>query len=488
MTYGADFLTNLAAELAAGLIAHAAGRLRDAAFGDAETRALSRAWEGAFRAMLEAVSADLGPDTCYLLQDVLLMFISAEGVSDALLDLAMEDHDPPLEYLRARFDDLEFDRTTLPADFDVALTALARGLVEALLAEAGQPDSPLYNRVSIVRAAAVHTLLREQRGTLVDVAATVARLEQQLPVAFRYNLVFLGPVSAIAVGDQAAVSALPADLGRLMEEILTRLNVLVPSHRGSPTLDRGTDGVAFPPNPFTDTLAIRESARFVGREGLLTRLDQALLGGSVALVGDRKMGKSSLLYRLAERLRRQGQTVLFWDFFDLTTMPDLLIAWLRQLDASGQTWADFKRAVQGRGVVLLLDELELGPARGFDVDWLRACRSLVQADRSVRFVTASRVLPRVIFPAQDGSWPYDFLVVQPVGPLDPGEAGTLLAHPWSPQAPCFDPGRVEKVIALAGCHPYRLQRAAHHCYEALVDATYDWRGAYRWEMEALGWT
>ncbi len=49
-------------------------------------------------------------------------------------------------------------------------------------------------------------------------------------------------------------------------------------------------------NPFTDTMAIRDGVRFVGRESELRRLKQMLRGGSVSLQGDHKMGKSSLLY------------------------------------------------------------------------------------------------------------------------------------------------------------------------------------------------
>jgi hypothetical protein len=66
------------------------------------------------------------------------------------------------------------------------------------------------------------------------------------------------------------------------------------------------------PNPFTDVVAICDPARFVGREPLLERLLRVLEGGSVALVGERKIGKSSLLHRLADLLRQEsGQVIVF---------------------------------------------------------------------------------------------------------------------------------------------------------------------------------
>ena len=232
MTLTTDILTNLAANLATDLIVRAAGRLRDATFGDAETQALARAWEQTFRAMLDSVAAGLDAEHANLLDDLLHDFVSADGVADALLDLALEGREPPLEALRSRFDALEYDRAALAVDFDAALTALTRGLTDALLAEARQPDNPLYNRVSVVRAAAIHRLLRQQRQDLHGIAQATARLEEGLGTA-KYNLVFLGPVSGMAVGDEAAVR-LPPDQRDLLDEIRGLLTEMAAGRESPP--------------------------------------------------------------------------------------------------------------------------------------------------------------------------------------------------------------------------------------------------------------
>jgi hypothetical protein len=240
------------------------------------------------------------------------------------------------------------------------------------------------------------------------------------------------------------------------------------------------------PNPFTDVVAIRDLDRFVGREATLERLLRLLEGGSVAIVGARKIGKTSLLHRLADLLRGEpGQAVVFWDFFDPGNVERLLAQATRALGSDGKKWDDFKRAVRGRRVVLLLDEFDLAPERGFDLDTLRGFRALCQAERGLRCATASRVLPKEVFPTQVGSWPYDFLSPQLLGSFTPDEARRLLAHPWMPDAPRFDAPTGEDLIALSGCHPYRLQRAAHHRYEILHDPAYDWRAAYDLDLEAL---
>ncbi len=243
-----------------------------------------------------------------------------------------------------------------------------------------------------------------------------------------------------------------------------------------------------PPNPFTDVVAIRDPARFVGRERMLERLLRMLAGGSVALVGERKIGKSSLLHCLADRLRQEpGQAVVFWDFYDFEDARGLLAEAIRQLGGDGKTREDLKRAVHGRRAVLLLDEFDLAPERGFDLDHLRGCRALCQAERGLRLVTASRDLPKDIFPDPGkGSWPYDFLSVQRLGPFTEDEARRLLAHPWVPDALHFDTPTCDELLALSACHPYRLQRAAHHRHEALHNPAYDWRACYDLDMEALG--
>ena len=65
------------------------------------------------------------------------------------------------------------------------------------------------------------------------------------------------------------------------------------------------------------------------------------------------------------------------------------------------------------------------------------------------------------------------------------EARQLLAHPWAPDAPWFDPAISDELLKLAGGHPFKLQRAAFHRYEALTDPICDWRAAYQQDLEDL---
>lgn len=256
--------------------------------------------------------------------------------------------------------------------------------------------------------------------------------------------------------------------------------------RAACSLFGGSAPTSLPPNPFTDILAVQDPTRFVGRERILERILFRLQAASILLVGERKIGKSSLIWQLKRRLEPEWK-VVFWDFLEPLPAQRLLREAIALLGGEGERWEDFRHAVRGRRVVLLLDELDLALERGFDLDLLRGCRVLCQQEPGFRVVAASRLLPKDIFPPpRMGSTPWDFLEPVEVPVFTEEEARRLLAHPWAPEAPQFDEATCQTLIALTGRHPFRLQRAAHHRYEALADPAYDWRAAYQREMEALG--
>jgi len=290
MTLATDILTNLAANLAADLIVRAASRLQAPAWDDPETQALTRAWEAAFRAALEAVVPAPDADHLNLLDGILRQFIAAEGVADALLDLALEGREPPLEALRARFDALGWDRATLAVDFDAALIALTRGLADALLAEAGEPGSPLYNRVSLGRVLVIHALLQRRQETLASIASTVARIERQGGRTV-YNT-FIQQATGLAIGD-GAVAQLTPDL----RELLTQVREL---------LARQEDGRVAPYRPGVPLQAPAVPRYFVPRpqvsQKLLGYLTAEAPGGALvvsAAHGLGGIGKTTLAAALA---------------------------------------------------------------------------------------------------------------------------------------------------------------------------------------------
>jgi hypothetical protein len=241
-TYGPDFLVNLAASLAFELMQKGSSRLRMLLFGTAEQQALDEAWRVAFFQMLTAVAPPSRddpnkPDELLTEHIVSLFkeFISADDVAVILLDVALVGQTPPLEKLVQRFDALEFDRSTLPVDFSKAMAALTAGLTNALIEAATEPDSPLHNRVNIVRLVAVQQMLVQQQLSLEKVAAQISQLDAQLrrTAQGNYNLVFLGPMQGFAIGD-GETTQMGADLRPLLEQVLAQITKLATPPKSQP--------------------------------------------------------------------------------------------------------------------------------------------------------------------------------------------------------------------------------------------------------------
>ncbi len=206
-----DFLLNLAANLAWEWLQAASCRLRNRGFGDAETQALRRVFQDAFQDMLTQIAAHLDTDQQQHLDSVLRPFIADDGVASILLEAALQGQPPPLPPLRERLGVLGLDEATLPISVDAAFTAFGQTLAARLREEAGQPDSPLFNRFVVRRLDQIEHLLRES-NTAADLLERIERVLGQYPTAI------YGDVSGsiIITGDGNQVSV--ADGGRLAQQ------------------------------------------------------------------------------------------------------------------------------------------------------------------------------------------------------------------------------------------------------------------------------
>ncbi len=235
-------------------------------------------------------------------------------------------------------------------------------------------------------------------------------------------------------------------------------------------------------NPFTETGAIQVPARFIERQAEMFRLMTLLnSGGSVSLQGVRKIGKSSLLRCLARSW--EGDVLGPLDCQSMIDQDDFYqsIASELKLDKSDRKY--IRDVLNKRRLLFLLDELDFAPKFGITHDHMALFRALLNSNRDFKIVAISRR------PLKENSAQYsplfNLLLPFTLGPLKESEARQLLDHPWAPEATLFDTNTCKMLIALAGCHPYKLQRAAHHCFEYLADSTYNWEEEYEQEVEQM---
>jgi len=246
------------------------------------------------------------------------------------------------------------------------------------------------------------------------------------------------------------------------------------------------------PNPFFYGGRVNPE-QFVGRRAELQRifagLEVAHTGQmqSFSVVGPRRIGKSSLLFYVANKYARYLTQAAQYRFgyFELSdahcrTLDGLLDGILKQLGAgelngNKPPLAEFQDAIialkeRGMFPVVCLDEFEelTDHPDQFTLDLYDSWRYLIN-QQAIAFITASK--SPLIDLAQTLGYTSPFFNVftyLPLGELTDDEARALIAR----GADCdraFTPTEQNDAWLLAGNHPYKLQLAGSLLYQAKAD-------------------
>jgi hypothetical protein len=255
------------------------------------------------------------------------------------------------------------------------------------------------------------------------------------------------------------------------------------------------------PNPFFHRGPIRDGAYFFGRE-YETGQALSLLGNgqSVSLVGQRRIGKTSLLFHIADPevfgqngLSPKEYLFVYIDCGGLRGLgpPGLYRALLEEIDevrpdrdsAPGRpdvlndprpiTYRAFERAVRGLSQegwrpIFLLDEFErMSHNPDLDPDFFSGLRALT-ARYPIAYFTASKqpLLELTYAQASVLSSPF-FNIFNSIrlGLFSEAEARHLLADLSASGGMSFTPPLVDFILDLAGPFPLFLQMAGFHAFE-----------------------
>lgn len=265
------------------------------------------------------------------------------------------------------------------------------------------------------------------------------------------------------------------------------------------------------PNPFFYGGRVNPE-QFVGRRAELRRifagLEVAYTGQmqSFSVVGPRRIGKSSLLFYVAQRYAHYLTHAAPYRFAYIElqdahchTLNGLLDGILKQLDAGELVgnraplveFQDALLALKARGAlpVICLDEFEelIHRREQFTFDFYESLRYLMN-QHALAFITASKS-PLIDF-AQTLGYTSPFFNIfthLPLGELNDDEARTLLARGANSDRPFSDAER-RWMYRLAGRHPYKLQLAGYLIYEAKADgARVDWKKLRREFQQQIEW-
>ncbi|MGC4049162.1 MAG: ATP-binding protein, partial [Paludibaculum sp.] len=212
-------------------------------------------------------------------------------------------------------------------------------------------------------------------------------------------------------------------------------------------------------NPF-DPWTPATAPHFVGRSGLLSRLQDAMdEGRSVSLVGDWRIGKTSLLRMCMSRLESSGRTarLLSGEGHEGASVADFVesatgVRAENTPDAAADQLSSWAREVQKSGLpaALLVDEFDALVAR-FEHRFLERLRGML--DYLCMVVSSRRELDRLYKELGRTSPFHNRLELRWVGLLEPEASEQLIAR----SAGLLPPDAASMVQEYAGRHPFFIQ-------------------------------
>lgn len=249
--------------------------------------------------------------------------------------------------------------------------------------------------------------------------------------------------------------------------------------------------------PYVQGGAIRDPEQFFGRQSLLATLCSHIAVANYALVGDFRIGKSSIQHQLTRRLTELNQqTYRYFPFYvDLERLNDiqgsdffyLLGHGLCELLANSGVSEDSIKALKASNaadpttyntrhfqrdlqcaldalapqsaprqpmIVIQIDEIAL--VENFQPMLLINFRGVFQNQPHVRTILTGRHLPQDGEEFRQSPW-WNFLREEIVGPLSPKEARELITMPTRGYFQ-VSPAAIDRVLSITGGRPQQIQR------------------------------
>jgi serine/threonine protein kinase len=259
-------------------------------------------------------------------------------------------------------------------------------------------------------------------------------------------------------------------------------------------------------NPYLNRVMISNPSEFFGRDRdirrIYSRLD-APRPQSISVVGERRIGKSSLLYHIyrarnrREHMSNHANTIfIYLDFqqdlqFDVPRFIDFMFNMLSYESKSDQDYTkrettldELKNVIQelhnaGKRIVILMDEFEVITRNPrFEGHFFALLRALANSYH-VAYVTSSQEdLQKMCHNADIADSPFFNIFSNLIlRPFSREEALELIKKP-SAEAGVALEGHAARILDLAGYFPLFLQIACSAVFEALVanpGAEPDWR-------------
>ncbi len=248
-------------------------------------------------------------------------------------------------------------------------------------------------------------------------------------------------------------------------------------------------------NPYLNRVMIQDPRQFYGRRRELSRIFSrigATRPQSVSVVGERRIGKSSILYQLTSRevqerflSERSALVVVFLDFQQLRniTLQDFFLVLMNQIrradaeivvsDTTGyQALQQVQDCLRERNkrLALLFDEFDAITSNPvFDREFYSFLRSAAN-NSALAYVTSSKTeLQRLCYSAEIADSPFfNIFSNLHLKPFERGEALELIAEPSRQCGIPLEPF-ADDILDLAGLFPFYIQIACCVYYDWLEE-------------------
>jgi serine/threonine protein kinase len=298
------------------------------------------------------------------------------------------------------------------------------------------------------------------------------------------------------------------DFGELMQDIEVLHRSCKEIHSGTTSKFKGLSAYAdrhSKRNPYLNRVMITHPSEFFGREREIRRIYSRLDAPrpqSISVVGERRIGKSSLLYHVYHpksrrtHMRNQENTIFaYLDFqqsleFDVPRFIDFLFDMFSYEGKSSREYTNRERTLdelknvvheineEGKRIVILMDEFEVITKNPrFDEQFFSFLRALANAYR-VAYVTSSKEdLQKMCHNKEISDSPFFNIFANLIlRPFSRDEALDLITVPSKTEGIPLEP-HAPGILEMAGHFPLFLQIACSAAFEALVanpDAALDW--------------
>ena len=234
-------------------------------------------------------------------------------------------------------------------------------------------------------------------------------------------------------------------------------------------------------NPYIIGKPVKDKKMFYGRERLLNRIVESFKGryqtNPIFLSGQRRTGKTSILFHLKEKFKHEFFPVSF-DALEIfgkkSFYEDLMEKIVTELGFTdveipdiehdpfnlfiNEFYVKLKRRLNGKDIVLMIDEYQriddLITKGNYDDTIIDFLIALAQS-REINIILAGF---RPLEELQNRKWIdlMRFFTTMNVSFLKKEDAARLIREPVKGLIE-YDEGAVEKIISLSGCHPYFVQ-------------------------------